>query len=97
MTKLAIQDGLVIGVDIGGTKVAAGLVDGSGEILAQTRTPMVPTGEAAAGLKAVISAIESVSAKYPEIVKQHGLLRGVGICSPGPLRSEERRVGKGWW
>ena len=85
MTKLAIQDGLIIGVDIGGTKVAAGLVDGSGEILAQTRTPMVPTGEAAAGLKAVISAIESVSAKYPEIVKQHGLLRGVGICSPGPL------------
>ena len=85
MTKLAVQDGLVIGVDIGGTKVAAGLVDGSGEILAQTRTPMVPTGEAAAGLKAVISAIESVSAKYPEIVKQHGLLRGVGICSPGPL------------
>jgi predicted NBD/HSP70 family sugar kinase len=32
---------LVVGVDIGGTKVAAGLVDRNGEIKSQIRTPMV--------------------------------------------------------
>ena len=32
---------LVVGVDIGGTKVAAGLVDRNGEIKNQIRTPMV--------------------------------------------------------
>ena len=36
---------VVVGVDIGGTKVAAGLVNADGEILARNRTPM-PTGEA---------------------------------------------------
>ena len=36
-----MRDDLVIGVDIGGTKVAAGLVDPSGEILCHTRNPMV--------------------------------------------------------
>ena len=35
----------VVGVDLGGTKVAAGLVNADGEILARNRTPM-PTGEA---------------------------------------------------
>ena len=47
MTEVPAQDGFVIGVDVGGTKVAAGLVDHSGEILSQTRTPMVPNGNAA--------------------------------------------------
>ena len=36
-----LREDLVIGVDIGGTKVAAGLVDPSGEILCQARNPMV--------------------------------------------------------
>jgi len=34
-------DGLIVGVDVGGTKVAAGLVDSNGEIKSQTRTAMV--------------------------------------------------------
>src|SRR5205085_7734184 len=56
-----IEREFVVGVDIGGTKVAAGLVDRVGEIRSQTRTPMVATGEARAGLDAVISAINRVS------------------------------------
>jgi len=85
MKDVPVQDGLVIGVDIGGTKVAAGLVDSTGEILAQTRTPMVASSEAAAGLGAVTAAIESVWAKSAMNAKNHGLIRGIGICSPGPL------------
>jgi len=48
-----------VGVDVGGTKVAAGLVDSSGKITRQTRTPMVAT-DAVAGLAAVASAMDAV-------------------------------------
>jgi glucokinase len=75
-------EGLVVGVDIGGTKVAAGLVDVNGEIKAQTRTPMVGNGQADAGLAAVISAIDLLLAGD---AKARASIRGIGICSPGPL------------
>ena len=70
-----------IGVDIGGTKVAAGLVDGRGGITHKIRVPMVTTGDAAGGFHAVREAIDSVLRHTPEI-------RGIGICSPGPLDYE---------
>ena len=38
------QSALFVGVDVGGTKVAAGLVDSQGEIKSQTRTPMAANG-----------------------------------------------------
>jgi len=40
MPSAPLRDDFVIGVDIGGTKVAAGLVGPSGEILSHTRNPM---------------------------------------------------------
>ena len=85
MIEIPAQDGFVIGVDVGGTKVAAGLVDHSGEIFSQTRTPMMPNGNAAAGLAAVTSAIDSMSARSGNDPKTQGFIRGIGICSPGPL------------
>src|SRR5206468_10851882 len=85
MIEIPAQDGFVIGVDVGGTKVAAGLVDHSGEIFSQTRTPMMPNGNAAAGLAAVTSAIDSMSARSVNDPKTQGFIRGIGICSPGPL------------
>jgi len=54
---------LVVGVDIGGTKVAAGLVDRNGEIKNQIRTPMVANRDAGDGLAAVVSAIDLLLAK----------------------------------
>ena len=33
----AISDGLTIGVDLGGTKIAVGVVDHKGEIMSQVR------------------------------------------------------------
>jgi len=72
----------VIGVDVGGTKVAAGLVDSGGEIKIQTRAAMVPNGTAAAGLESVTSAIDLLFAADRKI---RDALRGIGICSPGPL------------
>jgi glucokinase len=71
-----------LGVDIGGTKVAAGLVNAEGSILFQTRVPMPARGSAAAGFGAVQSAIEAVFAARSG-AKSH--LTGIGICAPGPL------------
>jgi len=73
-----------IGVDVGGTKVASGLVDSGGEITHQTRIPMVAT-DAAAGLAAVTSAIDSVRAATNLEPELRGLISGIGICAPGPL------------
>ena len=58
MALPSTSDGFVIGVDVGGTKVAAGLVDREGKILFQTRTPMVANDDAARGLESVTSAID---------------------------------------
>jgi len=69
-----------LGVDVGGTKVAAGLVDSSGEIVFCTRVPMIARGTAAEGVAAVLSAIDRVRAARPDV-----RLDSVGITSPGPL------------
>jgi glucokinase len=79
-----ISDPYFIGVDVGGTKVAAGLVNSAGEISHQTRTPMV-AADATAGLAAVISAIDSVRTATNLIPKLQALISGIGICAPGPL------------
>jgi len=73
---------LVIGVDVGGTKVAAGLVDRRGEIHEHKRVLMNPTGSAAQGLGAVTAAIDSLLESAPHA--RNGKLR-IGICAPGPL------------
>jgi glucokinase len=68
----------VLGVDIGGTKVAVGIVDkNDGKILSHIRKPMVANGTAEAGLQAVIGAIDSLL--FTEQIQK------IGICSPGPL------------
>jgi len=69
----------VLGVDIGGTKVAVGVVDREGKILTQGRTPMVANGSSEAGLEAVVSAIDSMFSSTPLEIES------IGICAPGPL------------
>ena len=86
MSVAPTPEGFVVGVDVGGTKVAAGLVDLSGKIVAQARTPMVANDGPAGGLAAVTSVIDTVSAKIsngPDAPPR--LIHGIGICSPGPL------------
>jgi glucokinase len=75
-------DLLFVGVDVGGTKVAAGLVNSQGEIVANLRKPMVADGDAAAGLASVIAAIDALFAAN---ANAREAIRGIGICAPGPL------------
>jgi glucokinase len=72
---------LVIGVDVGGTKVAAGLVDTQGEIRVQSRTTMITTGDASKGLAAVSAAIQALFPTSSELPP----IGAIGICAPGPL------------
>ena len=81
---MRVHEGLVIGVDVGGTKVAAGLVDPSGEILSHNRNAMV-TDTAATGLESVTKAIETACAQAKAIAGEPNLIRAIGICAPGPL------------
>ena len=67
-----------IGVDIGGTKVAAALVSSSGEIGRKARLPMNASGTAAEGFGSVAAVIRELLADLPEV-------KGIGLCSPGPL------------
>jgi glucokinase len=72
----------VIGVDIGGTKVAAGFVNSSGEISEVTRVRMISDGDAATGLRCVTEAIDQLLA----IANSRGWnVTAIGICAPGPL------------
>lgn len=89
---MRVENGLIIGsaalgktfvgVDVGGTKVAVGLVDENGKILRRERTAMPATGDAQQGLKAVLSAIDSLLAHDPGTRTS---ISGIGICAPGPL------------
>ncbi len=76
------EKALLVGVDIGGTKIAIGLVDNSGNIKNHIRTPMIANGGPEAGLQAVVAAIDQVFRDQPEARETIG---GIGICAPGPL------------
>jgi glucokinase len=68
----------VIGVDIGGTKVSAGLVNSRGEILASSRKPMAARGSPEEGLRAVIRTIDQLMRD-----RRAKAARAMGISVPG--------------
>lgn len=75
------ESSVVVGVDIGGTKVAAGLVNANGEILARNKTPMATAGMPSDGLAAVSAAIRGL---FTDASSQ-SQIAAIGICAPGPL------------
>jgi glucokinase len=77
-----LQNDFTLGVDVGGTKVAAGLVDANGTILFQKRVAMPAREDAAAGFAALARAINAVFDEQPQA---RAALTGIGICAPGPL------------
>jgi glucokinase len=74
----------VLGVDIGGTKVAIGLVNSRGQIRHAARAPMIARGSAEQGFGAVLSAIDVV---MPQ-ARAAGV-RALGVCAPGWVESEK--------
>lgn len=74
------EQSIYAALDIGGTKVAAGLVNGRGEILFRTRVPMSARGSCE-------EAFACVQRGLKEVLAQSGAERvsAVGISAPGPL------------
>jgi glucokinase len=72
----------MIGVDVGGTKVAAGFVNDCGEMGEYLRLAMNPRGTAEEGFAAVTSALDALLKRNPA---GGGVEFPIGICAPGPL------------
>jgi glucokinase len=70
----------VIGVDLGATKIALGLVDGQDRIVATRRVPTYPEQ----GPRAVVERIAQSVAELEEEVPGTRAA-ALGICSPGPV------------
>ncbi|RAG85397.1 ROK family protein [Streptacidiphilus pinicola] len=74
--------GLTIGVDVGGTKIAAGVVDENGAILARTRVPTPADPQWAVG--AIADAIKQLREEH-EVV-------AVGVGAPGYIDRDRSTV-----
>jgi glucokinase len=81
--------GLVLALDVGGTKLAAGLVDTGGTLRWSARRPTPPDGSAEELFAAARELLERAVAGLPAVAATAGLppaLVGVGIGCGGPLR-----------
>lgn len=77
-----MRAGRAIGVDIGGTKIAVGAVDGIGSILTRAEAPTRPQAGFEAGLGVIATAVDSV---LREAGWSAAEVDGIGIGCPGPL------------
>lgn len=75
--------GLTIGVDLGGTKVAGGVTDEDGNILARARID-TPAHDAEAAADAIVSVIEELRADHAVVA--------VGLAVAGFVNAERTRV-----
>lgn len=72
----------IIGVDIGGTKIATGLVTKEGKLLEKVVLPTLSEEGLDASISQVYLSIEELL-KKSNIKKSQ--LEGIGVCAPGPL------------
>ncbi len=80
---------LYIGVDIGGTKISAGLVDSRGKILSSQKCPTPVKGEGAQIFRQTKSLIAGLLASQQLKSNQ---IRGIGIGIPGIVRPNHRDI-----
>ncbi|MET8544868.1 ROK family glucokinase [Kitasatospora sp. NPDC004799] len=74
---------LTIGVDVGGTKIAAGVVDETGAILARTRVPTPADPQ---------WAVDAIAQAVRELKDQHPGVEAVGVGAPGFVDSNRSTV-----
>ncbi len=76
---------LVAGIDLGGTKVLAGVVDAEHRVLGRAKR-VTPAKEGASAILAVM--LDALAEALSEAGVPAGQLAGLGIGSPGPLDTE---------
>jgi glucokinase len=72
---------LIVGIDVGGTKVAGGLVDRKGRLV---KSQIVPT-HAEKGFEASFKQISQLTGHLIRMAGGNEKVTGIGICAPGPL------------
>jgi glucokinase len=75
----------VVGIDLGATKVAVGLIGPQSQVVARRRFPT----EAASGPGPAIERIAQAVGELAREVPAGSRIAGVGICTPGPLDHQE--------
>ncbi|MFN3966882.1 MAG: ROK family protein [Endomicrobiia bacterium] len=75
-----------IGVDLGGTKISAGIVDQSGKIISKTKLPTFAQKGPEFVINQIIKSIQQVIKKSKI---KHSQILGIGIGAPGPLDTEK--------
>ncbi|GGG16319.1 ROK family protein [Paenibacillus aceti] len=88
-----------IGIDIGGTKTAIGLIDPTGHVLAKTALPTDHTVSPHVMVDRMAAAIKQMMAEHQ--VTEADIL-GIGVGAPGPLNTQKGEITappnlKGWW
>jgi len=82
-----MSDKVVVGVDVGGTKILTGVLNGQGRVLGEP--VKVPTG-AEEPVEAIMGRLyQSVEESLSEAGKSLGDVAGIGIGVPGPLKIRE--------
>ncbi|MDQ0088358.1 glucokinase [Paenibacillus anaericanus] len=88
-----------VGIDIGGTKTAIGLIDSAGVVLAKTSLPTDQSVQPDEMVDRIAKAVkELITAQN---MKESELL-GIGVGAPGPLNTKTGHIVKppnlpGWW
>src|SRR5262249_13286510 len=73
---------LIAGIDIGGTKIAGGLVDQKGHLVGGTLTVPTRAGE---GIKTGSGQVLRVIERLLRQAGKKTDLSGIGFCAPGPV------------
>ena len=82
-----VRDGVIGAVDIGGTKIAVGVVDSAGRLLGRAEMPTAARDGFAAAMARVVTLLEKVRASA-------GVeLRGIGIGCTGPVDPVSGEIG----
>jgi glucokinase len=81
MEAVELESGknMIAAVDIGGTKIAVGMVDENGRVLSKHETPTDPAGGYAKALERTTNMLRAVSAEAGQEIT------GIGIGSTGPV------------
>ncbi|MGH9430127.1 MAG: ROK family protein [Terriglobia bacterium] len=79
---------LIVGIDIGGTKVAGGLLDRKGKV---AKTIIVPT-RADEGFDVSIGQVKKVIERLIHHAGGKENIEGIGLCAPGPLDPKKGMV-----
>ncbi|MFJ7933314.1 ROK family protein [Sporosarcina sp. NPDC096371] len=70
----------VVGVDLGGTKIATALLDRNGKVLRRVRYETAPLKSAAEVIDSLVESVNEVRGDFPIV--------GIGVASPGAVDTE---------